>query len=58
MTNSAGHKFDSSVLREYDVRGVVGETLHAADANALGKPSAPWYADLAESALPWGVMVV
>lgn len=37
MTNSAAHKFDSSVLREYDVRGVVGDTLHATDANALGK---------------------
>jgi len=37
MTNSAGHKFDRSVLREYDVRGIVGDTLHAADANALGK---------------------
>lgn len=37
MTNSAGYKFDSSVLREYDVRGVVGQTLHAADAHALGK---------------------
>tara|TARA_E500000318_G_scaffold111386_1_gene129796 strand:- start:1790 stop:3205 length:1416 start_codon:yes stop_codon:yes gene_type:complete len=37
MTNSAGHNFDRSVLREYDVRGVVGDTLHAADANALGK---------------------
>ncbi|HBU97586.1 MAG TPA: phosphomannomutase, partial [Thalassospira lucentensis] len=37
MTLSAGYTFDSSVLREYDVRGIVGETLHAADANALGK---------------------
>lgn len=37
MTNSAGHSFDRSVLREYDVRGIVGDTLHPADANALGK---------------------
>lgn len=37
MTNAVGHKFDRSVLREYDVRGVVGKTLHPADANALGK---------------------
>ncbi|WP_430475815.1 phosphoglucomutase/phosphomannomutase PgmG [Thalassospira lucentensis] len=37
MTNSAGHKFDRSVLREYDVRGIVGDTLHVADAKALGK---------------------
>lgn len=37
MTNFAGHTFDRSVLREYDVRGIVGDTLHPADANALGK---------------------
>lgn len=37
MTNSAAHQFDRSVLREYDVRGIVGKTLHPADANALGK---------------------
>lgn len=32
-----GHAFDASILREYDVRGVVGETLSPADAVALGK---------------------
>lgn len=37
MTNSAGHQFDRSVLREYDVRGIVGDTLHPEDATALGK---------------------
>lgn len=37
MTSSAAHQFDRSVLREYDVRGIVGKTLHPADANALGK---------------------
>jgi phosphomannomutase len=37
MTISAGHNFDPSVLREYDVRGIVGKTLHAVDALALGK---------------------
>lgn len=31
------HRFDPTVLREYDMRGVVGETLHAADAYALGR---------------------
>ena len=31
------HRFDPSILREYDVRGVVGETLHEADADALGR---------------------
>ncbi len=32
-----GHSFDPSILREYDVRGIVGETLTADDARALGK---------------------
>src|SRR5437016_1424429 len=30
------HRFDPSILREYDIRGVVGKTLFAADAQALG----------------------
>lgn len=33
----AGHRFDPVILREYDIRGVVGETLDAADARALGR---------------------
>ena len=33
----SGHRFHPSILREYDVRGVVGETLHEADAAALGR---------------------
>jgi phosphomannomutase len=31
-----GHRFDPTILREYDIRGIVGETLHEADAYALG----------------------
>jgi len=31
------HHFDPTVLREYDIRGVVGRTLHAADAFAIGR---------------------
>ena len=31
------HRFDPSVLREYDVRGIVGETITTADAFALGR---------------------
>jgi phosphomannomutase len=31
------HSFDPTILREYDIRGVVGSTLHAADAYALGR---------------------
>src|SRR5947207_15649641 len=30
-------RFDPSILREYDIRGVVGKTLFAADAHALGR---------------------
>jgi phosphomannomutase len=31
------HSFHPSILREYDVRGTVGKTLHAVDARALGR---------------------
>jgi phosphomannomutase len=31
------HRFDPTVLREYDIRGIVGSTLHAADAFAIGR---------------------
>ncbi len=31
-----GHTFHKTLLREYDVRGIVGDTLNAADARALG----------------------
>src|ERR1700728_644835 len=31
------HHFDPTVLREYDIRGIVGRTLHPADAFALGR---------------------
>jgi phosphomannomutase len=34
MTN---HRFDPTILREYDIRGIVGKTLHAADARAIGR---------------------
>ena len=39
------HQFHRSILREYDVRGIVGSTLSAADARALGRS----YAALATS---------
>ena len=29
--------FDPTSLREYDIRGVVGRTLHPADAFAIGR---------------------
>jgi len=31
------HRFHRSILREYDVRGVVGQTLGPADAHAIGR---------------------
>ena len=35
--SQTGHKFDPTILREYDIRGVVGKTVHAADARAIGR---------------------
>ena len=32
-----GHRFDRTILREYDIRGIVGQTLSAADARAIGR---------------------
>ncbi len=32
-----GHHFDPTVLREYDIRGIVGRTLSLADAGAVGR---------------------
>lgn len=34
---ATGHKFHPTILREYDIRGIVGETLSADDALALGR---------------------
>jgi phosphomannomutase len=34
---SFSHQFHTSALREYDIRGIVGETLHEADAFAIGR---------------------
>ena len=31
------HRFDPAILREYDIRGIVGTNLFAADAHALGR---------------------
>lgn len=31
------HHFDPTVLREYDIRGIIGETLGADDARAIGR---------------------
>jgi len=34
---SDAHAFHPTILREYDIRGIVGETLSEADAHALGR---------------------
>ena len=34
---SGAHRFDPTILREYDIRGVVGRTLAREDAHALGR---------------------
>ncbi len=39
------HRFHPTILREYDVRGIVGETLFPADARALGQAFATVLAD-------------
>ena len=31
------HQFNPTIIREYDIRGIVGKTLHVPDALALGK---------------------
>ena len=31
------HSFEPTSLREYDIRGIVGQTLHPADARAIGR---------------------
>jgi phosphomannomutase len=33
----SGHQFHPSILREYDIRGIVGKTLFEKDAEALGR---------------------
>jgi phosphomannomutase len=35
--NKTNHKFDPTILREYDIRGIIDKTLTAADARAIGQ---------------------
>jgi phosphomannomutase len=42
--SQTAHQFDPSILREYDIRGIVGGSVHAADAQAIGRTSARWSA--------------
>jgi phosphomannomutase len=40
-----GHRFDPTILREYDIRGIVGETLSSDDARAIGRSYAQMLAE-------------
>jgi phosphomannomutase len=42
---NSSHRFHPTVLRAYDIRGIVGETLSAADARAVGRGFATAVAD-------------
>ena len=35
--SSSGHVLDPTILREYDIRGIFGETLDVADARSIGR---------------------
>ena len=37
MTRGSAHKFDPTILREYDIRGIIEKTLSADDAYAIGR---------------------
>jgi phosphomannomutase len=50
----AAHRFDPTVLREYDIRGIVGETLSAADARAIGRSFARLLADAGGHRIAFG----
>ena len=49
-----GHRFDPTILREYDIRGIVGETLSNADARAIGRAYAAMLADAGGNRLAVG----
>jgi phosphomannomutase len=46
FTHKFSHKFSASSLREYDIRGIVGETLGEADAFAIGRVFGSMVADV------------
>ena len=49
-----GHRVDPTILREYDIRGIVGETLSSADARAIGRAYALSLAEAGGSRLAVG----
>ena len=46
------HRFDPTSLREYDIRGIVGETLGPKDAHAIGRGFAKLLRDAADDGEP------
>jgi phosphomannomutase len=48
------HQIDPTILREYDIRGIVGKTLSAADARAIGRAYALTLAEAHGSRLAVG----
>jgi phosphomannomutase len=46
------HRFHPTILREYDIRGIVGETLSATDAEAVGRAFATMTAAKSGQAAP------
>jgi phosphomannomutase len=45
------HRFDPTILREYDIRGIVGQTLSTADARAIGRAYAVTLAEAGGSSV-------
>ena len=48
------HAFDPTVLREYDIRGIIGETLGPDDARAIGRGFATMLAEAGGSKVAVG----
>src|SRR5580704_18808094 len=51
------HRFDPTILREYDIRGIVGTTLFPADAEAVGRAFAATLAEAGSTGKPYRVAV-
>ena len=51
---AGGHRFDPTILREYDIRGTVGTTLFEPDARALGRAFAVCVAEVGGKSIAVG----
>lgn len=49
------HQFHPTVLREYDIRGIIGETLGSADAYAIGRGFATLLRQAGGARWPWAM---